>query len=238
MKKFFAMALALSLCLGGAAQAATVTFKLYISQSGGVGSYQLRASSSPGDNFGIASYGVELVGNGTSILTANHNSIRSAFATRTSDNAEGTAGFTFLRSADQAAASAFANISASQDTTGGTPIAIYGLGQEAGSLASEGLVGSAQEGNPWDAEILLAQGTYTPRAGSGPLTGIARGIDFIDTLGDPTGISFANVFNTNTGQTTEAALMEFQVIPEPATIAMAGMGLIGCVVVAARRRNG
>ena len=55
MKRFACLlALAAVVMLASSASAATVSFQLLL-DGGGPGTYELRASASPGDNFGIAS---------------------------------------------------------------------------------------------------------------------------------------------------------------------------------------
>jgi hypothetical protein len=80
---------------------------------------------------------------------------------------------------------------------------------------------------PTPGEFEIARGTYTP-GGAG-----ITGINFIQ---QTTALTFANVFTDNTGIATAAAdINRVLVVPEPATMALAGMSLIGCVLAARRR---
>src|SRR5688500_1054930 len=75
MKKIAVMATALTLCLGAVASAANIHYTLYLGKfAQGPGTYKLTARTPAGESAGIAAYSVELLGNGNSILTLNHNS--------------------------------------------------------------------------------------------------------------------------------------------------------------------
>ena len=201
-----------SLFAASQANAANVTVILDLSVPG---TFDVRLSDSLGDNTGIASYGIPVTG---VLDSLDHNSVNSPFA-QDAAFVGGSAGFSFLRSADGVAL-----LGASQDTITPTPHLINGFGQTASDFASEGLnpVGGAPDGTAWDAELLIGSGTYS---------GAEPGIDM-----DPQGGIFVNVFLP--GGSIEAAEqldLVIRRIPEPGTIALAGLGLIG--IFASRRRK-
>ena len=153
-KSIVVMALVAVLCLvGPAVQAVTVTLDMRDNDDG---TFDLYASSSIGDNFGIAYYNIDLV----NILTAVHQSPKALSA-----EIGAAVGFSGARS-DLAAPGA---LFAYQDTLAGTAPAslIYGIGQTAGTFP--GTIFSTI-GMPWTAPVLLASGTYT-QGGAAPWFG-------------------------------------------------------------------
>ena len=136
------MAMIALLCfVGSAAQAATVTLDL---QADAGGTFDLYASSSQGDNFGIAYYYIDLV----NILTATHQSpVGNDVAMG------GMAGFSGGRSDLTGDGALFAY----QDTNSGNApdSLIYSIGQTVGTRALTDATGV-----PWAAPVLLASGTY------------------------------------------------------------------------------
>ena len=199
------------------AQAANVSFDLFADPA--AGTFDLFASASLGDNAGIASYGVVLTGG---VLTVDHNSPVDGFANGAGGS--GAYGLSLLRSNDDDF-----NLGASQDTVSQPGRTIFGFGQTASDFASEGITdatgGTAVEGDPWGAPLLIASGTW-----DGQTIGINEGS--VNTL--------ANVLQSTAGAATEAAIIATSVtiggiIPEPGTLALASLGLIG--LVAGRRRS-
>jgi hypothetical protein len=130
--------------------------------------YRLEFGQTPGEfklfgsvkgaGAGLAAYGVELTG---SITSLNHASPTASFA-QSAALESGSAGFTLFRSADGSA-----SVHGAQDTITATPHLLYGLGQEAGSLAAAGLSSSGPvEGESWGADLLLATGTFDETLGA------------------------------------------------------------------------
>jgi hypothetical protein len=213
------LALAVTLLLAGAAQAATVTYTIYHDQNAQgaptPGAFRVTAKVSTGDNAGLSGYGMDLLG---TILTMDHQSPRDASAEKA--GLEGPTGFTLGRSGDN-----LPFIAGFQDTSNPDVIPIYGLGQDAGGFAAQGItVGGTFEptNQMWGAELLLAAGTY-------------QGVAPIFNPVSPN--ATANVWVNNSGLAVRAPESIERVvvqIPEPATVAMSGLALIG--LAAARRR--
>jgi hypothetical protein len=243
MKTLTVMTVALALCFGASAPAATVTYRLYAAGlPPAPNAWKLTAQVTGADAFGLAAYGVQLVGNATgpggSILTVNHNSLRGAdIETNSPGGDPGPAGFTLLRSADDnnAATGVQAiSITGSQDTTDSSAHLIRGFGMEVSSAAAKGLVGSFPEGSVWgnagifsSAEFEIARGTVAPGSGW-------SGIDFRPV---PTSVTGATVFTSADGTDVKLAAVEriFVIFPEPTTLGMASMALLG--LAAFRRRR-
>lgn len=204
--------------LASTASAATVKFTLEYDSLANTFNLFAQELDGSGDNGGIASYGAVLTG----VANVDHNSPRDGFAQ--GPGGVGAAGFTSLRSADNVPV-----LLASQDTITPTPNLIYGFGQAGNSFAALSINdftgGTQLEQASWDAKLRIATGTIAP--------GVVPGINAssVDT--------FSNVFVQGNGTATRAAGIQTEVIdvaiPEPASIALAGLGLIG--VVALRRRR-
>ena len=144
--KLFLLFLALASI--ASARASTVTFSLLVNP--GSNTFELFATSSAGDNDGIASYGVPLL----NVLTLDHKS-----PVGTTTQASFTIGFSLFRTADDVPA-----IAGSQDTVAASPHIVYGFGQTAGNLAADSVPVPPDftpgEQQIYGAPLLLADGTY------------------------------------------------------------------------------
>ncbi len=192
MKKILVL-LAVLCFVGSAAQAAVVTLDM---RDYGDGTYDLYASSSLGDNYGIVYYNIDLV----NILTAVH---------------ESPTGYDLAISAVVGFAGARSNLTgdgalfAYQDTLVGSAPAslIYGIGQTAGDRALLG-----ETGVPWTAPVLLASGTYDV---GGPAPGYGQEL-VVNILTQ----------EWTDGPIPEGLVRAAEVIPEPATMAILALGAI------------
>jgi hypothetical protein len=163
-----------SLVFVGSAHATALTLDLVLNPPAvgctgctlsGLGTYQIFAEVSRGDNFGLASYNIPVL-NVTSLL---HRAPRV-----TSSAALGgepfPAGFSnFRTSNNQAVIPTGFNFSGAQDYFTPTPYLIRGFGQQASSFAAELPAGNTNSGviqPSWEEKLLLAEGTYAP---GGPL---------------------------------------------------------------------
>jgi hypothetical protein len=232
--KFNSLAVVLALSLGAPAEAAIVWIRLYTGDNAqGPNTFKLTARVEGADAYGLASYGIQLVGNPAvptgSILTVNNSTLRGQdIATISPGGDPGPAGFTLLRSADDNNAATGANaisITGSQDTTDASVHLIRGFGMEASNVAAKGLVGNFPEGNFWGnaglygiaGEFEIARGTTAPVPGGGPA---------IDFLPVPTAVTGANVFTSPDGIAVAPARVNPFIFPEPATLGMAGMAIL------------
>jgi len=206
MKKLAIMALIVGFAGVTMAGAAVVNYDLQIDPTG-PGTWQVLASASLGDNYGIAGFGIAMTGVDTIV---NESPMATLF--------DGTdlydVGFKLVRSAADVNP-----VSGSIDTTTTGVLVAYGVGQTAGDLLADlGETGwmyiGAKVNEVYGAPVLLASGTYS---------GDAPEIDFqaLDTA--------VNVFTSDTGTATEAAT----VVPEPMTL---GLVLLGGLGVLRRRR--
>jgi len=187
-------------------QSAMVTFTLNINQDG-AGTFNLYASSSMGDNGGIASYGIPLVGN---ILTLDH---RSPNASGNGSLGTAPVGFGLIRSADNI----WTPIAASQDTV--TPgYVVYGIGQTAGDITTDASPVPTATAFPEQVDyvspVLIASGTWDTTMPDFDLGNVNLG---------------ANVFDDTTGvETISASIDPVVIIPEPASVIM--LGLLGFLI--------
>lgn len=206
--KFFAVCFAVVL-ITSAAQAFTITYTLLINDAGPATFSLFASTDAPG---GISGYGVDL----NDALTMDHNSPVAAFSGVT-----GTpAGFNLGRNADNGSF-----VRGAQETSHALwpAQAIYSFGIAASDFGSEGLlpVFGIVEGDFWGVPLLLAVGTHndpTTFDEGGPNAG---------------GNVFAVQGDTGNPQTADLVYVT-TVIPEPATLMLAGFSLIG--IFTGRRR--
>lgn len=208
-KKFFATVALL--VVGQAVQAATVTYTLIPDLAG---NFRVTAKVGGGDNGGLSGYGFDLVGNVTAL---NHTTPTSLAAQKGAQI--GPSGFGLARGAGTGA-NAFA--AGFQDITAANSPLLYNIGIAAGSYTSQGVTTlvppTAPSRSEWDAEFEIATGTYT---------GSFESINF-----NPTGPNAtANVFTALNASTVLGVTPTFVKIPEPATLAIAGLGLVGLFVI-------
>jgi hypothetical protein len=151
MRKFLFAVLA-AITVASAADASTITYAI-LPGFNGPGTFALTAETSIGDNFGLFYYAVNISG----AATTNHVSV----SPRGIDvDTELNYGFTFARSPDSSL-----DVSAAQDSTGGG-VAVYGMGQTAGTLkslipAGDTFAGGRPDANgTYGAPLVLATGTY------------------------------------------------------------------------------
>ncbi len=205
---FFAVALLVPVAN---ANAGTVT--LFMTPNSGAGTWQLHASSSLGDNSGIASFNVPL----QNVLTSNNVSPFAQVVT-VPDNFN-TAGFSELRTSLPA-------VGASQKLVPTpTPNLIYGYGQEDSSFGEKGITGIAGASSQidWDAVLLLAEGTYDPLTQTPAVNFQAPGLSIL-------------TFNNNSSaQVSAAAIVDGGAIPEPSTMALLGLAMVGAIGFLRRR---
>jgi hypothetical protein len=178
------------------ADAATVTYYLFVRDSPGGNTFEVYAEASEGDNGGIAEYRFPVVG---PVVTLDHQSPMAPLA-QDALLQSGPAGFTASRSVD-------GNLSIAAAQDGANPAAhmIYGLGQSAGSFGESGVtpIGLAEQ-PAWNKKLLIAKGTHNAPDYS---YAVAAG-------GSP---SFANVFVAPGSRETMRAQLIISVdrVPEP-----------------------
>ncbi|MEX2172343.1 MAG: choice-of-anchor D domain-containing protein [Pirellulales bacterium] len=172
------LAVVIWLCVANLASSATVNVDLRVDPGG---TYEVYLDSSLGDNFGIASYAVDLA----NIASLTHTAPRAGFAVNAAQE-EGTAGFTGFRTPNNNPL-----LRASQDFEF-TPHLIRGFGQEASSFAAKGLefLGNPLTQTSWGYPLQIATGTW-----SGTMPSILT--------------ASANVFREATGTSIEAAVTPF-----------------------------
>jgi len=201
--------------LASAASAASVHYKLDLSVPG---TFTLTAAASPGDNFGLALYGIPLTGTTTAL---DHKSPKMDFGT--GPGGASPIGFTAFRTADGGGTDQ--TLVGGIDTIG-APAGnlIRGFGQEAGNFAAKGITPIAgPEGDNWLTPLVLATGTY-----SGSLAFNTSSVDLV-----------ANVFTEATGNAVTAATVLTNIItggqntpptvvpPAPNANVTAGQVLVG-----------
>lgn len=216
----FLAAVMVTLVAAGSATASSITYSL-IPGDGGPGTFKLTAQTSAGDNFGLSYYAVALTG----VSTISHDNV----TPRLTDFETGkTYGFSFARSQD----TNISTISAAQDSTGGG-LPVYGLGQVAGNLKALTPAGNPTGSARPDAlgtfgvPLVLATGTYAQSAP--PVIGNTAGFVFTSQGTGSAFGAFAAPDNFIVNQFPSV------VIPEPATIALSGLAIVG--LLGMRRRT-
>lgn len=220
MKKILvsmAMAMAIVMFAAVSAQAAPqVTYTLVIDP--GPSTFQITADVSSGDNAGLATYGLEVVG----FSTMSHlGPIVDGLSGPT--YTPWKKGFTMFRSADNSSP-----LGAGQDTITEGAVMAYGFGQTAGDLTPPAgwSVGPTpiQVQPVYDATLVLATGTFP--VGVNPSWGQAA-----------TGVLFAEVGSKATIGAGQGVLVDLQtvIVPEPATMSMLALG--GLAALIRRRRS-
>jgi len=198
-----------ALVVAVSANASTITYTMNPTSAT---TWSLIAQASAGDNFGIDYYAVELLG-ATTIAHVN-------VSPKISDVDAGmNYGFSFARSADNAPV-----VSAAQDSTGGG-VAVYGLGQNAGTLKSWVPAANATAAGRPDAVgtygVPLVLATGTNPANVYPVIG-QTSTGFIFTQQGTGG-----AFGTFGAPTSVNIVQAGPIIPEPATISLIGLALVG-----------
>jgi hypothetical protein len=172
----------------GSLQAQSVEYVLTV--DGALGSFELTALASDGDNAGLATFGVPLVGDFTSILN-----VSPAAAFVTAGGNAGPAGFNFVRSAEDAPL-----VTGGHNTTDAAFNLVYGLGQTPGSFEERGWMTANPTSPEWDVPVVLATGTFDPTN----VDGIGIDTASVDLI--------ANVFVDTSGAATSAAEVSAMVV--------------------------
>ncbi|NQU75795.1 MAG: PEP-CTERM sorting domain-containing protein [Planctomycetes bacterium] len=211
MKKILVSMAILMFAAISAQAAPAVTYTLVIDP--GPGTFQITADVSQGDNAGLATYGMDVVGFST---MSNLGPMVDGFA-------DGflpcTKGFNLFRSADNVSP-----LGAGQDTITPGAVLVYGFGQAAGDISPPGgwAVGPphTEVQSVYDATLVLASGTFP--VGVNPSWGQSAAA-----------VVFAQEGLQDTmGVTAELVTV---IIPEPATMSMLALG--GLAALIRRRRS-
>jgi hypothetical protein len=158
MRLFVQATFLIALLFTTSAPAAIVTYGLDLSVPG---EFQIFASASTGDNDGLVCYGVPLTAKTTAMITSFEQLSPAADAVEDGNSVIGSAGFTTLRSTYTMPNKGL-TFFAAQNTIGGTPHLIRGLGQTAGSFSDLGLSPFGTSVQPaWNEQLLIARGTYS-----------------------------------------------------------------------------
>jgi hypothetical protein len=201
-KAFFAGLAALVLV--ASANAATVS--LFTTTSGNT--WQLYAESSAGDNGGIASYNIPML----NIATMTN---ESPFIQLSSANFQ-PAGFTELRNPATDSDPAGKTLGASQKLVPtATPNVVYGFGQTGGTVPGGPGLGATRNID-YAAHLLLGSGTWSG-TGTAPVPDFAAANMSIVVFGQ----------SGATAVTSASVVPGQPIVPEPATVTLLGLAMVG-----------
>jgi hypothetical protein len=185
----------------------------------GPGTYDLYASDSLGDNFGIASYGISI----QNVSSMIHRSPQVLLVDDGNGNTD-PAGFTLLSSANnQTPTGTGFYFGASQDTITPTQYLIRGFGQMPGSFPIVLPLGVQLSGvlqQNWGAPLLIAEGSFDTH-------GPAPKFDFNNTN------VFVNVFSSAQG----IRVIQAKVVPEPSNVVLVCVAFLGAAPFITIRRK-
>jgi hypothetical protein len=217
LRKAFFAAAAAALTLVSSASAATITYTLNLSVPG---TFTLSATTSAGDNAGLAAFGIPLTGTVTSL-----DNVAPSLTVGQKGSYTGAVGFTSLRSGDSASQLVDPLITGSQDAVNAAAPGnlVYGIGQSVGSFATSGFTPLFAGTDPqaWVSPVVLATGTYTGSLGFALQSPNLAG----------------NAFTASGGAAAPSATIATQIIsiPEPATLSLLGLALVGSLGMIRRR---